>query len=136
MLLHGQKVIQISNNIQTILANNIKASNHVEPSNYVANKLKCVYFNMRSIVNKLDELQLLIEAELPDVTGISKTWLKDNILDNELIADDYNIYRHDRVNKIGDEVSLLVRKGIKTIIREDLTNQFNEFAWCDLITIN
>ena len=58
------------------------------------------------------------------------------ILDNELIVNDYNICRHDRVNKIGGEVSLFVWKGIKTVIREDLTNKSNEIIWCDLITIN
>ena len=30
----------------------------------------------------------------------------------------------------------MVRKGIKTIIRADLINKFNEIVWCDLITIN
>ena len=49
-------------------------------------------------------------------------WLKDNILDNELIISDYNIYRHDRVNKIDGWVLSLVRKGNKTIIREDYFN--------------
>ena len=29
---------------------------------------------------------------------------KNNILDNELIVNDYNIYRHDRVIKIGGGV--------------------------------
>ena len=94
-----------------------------------------MYFNACSIVNKIGELQLLIEAEHLDVISISETWLKDNILDNEFIANDYNIYRHDRVNKINGGVLLLVRKGIKTIIK-DLTNKFNEILWCDLITIN
>ena len=131
-----KKVIQISNNIQTIIANNIKANYHLDLSNYVANELKCVYFNARSIVNKIDELQLLIEAEHPDVIGISETWLKDNILNNELIVNDYNIYKHDKLNKIGGGVLLLVRKGIKTIIRKNLTNKFNEIVWRDLITIN
>ena len=67
-----KKVIEISNDIQTILANNFEASYHVEPSNYVANELKCVYFNARSIANKIDELQLLIEAEHPDVIELVK----------------------------------------------------------------
>ena len=57
-------------------------------------------------------------------------------MDNELIVNDYYIYRYNRVNKIGGGVLLLVRKGNKTIIREDLTNKFNEIVWCDLITIN
>ena len=95
-----------------------------------------MYFNARCIVNKIDELQLLTEAEHPDAISISEKWLEDNILDNELIVNDYNIYRRDRVNKIGGGVLLLVQKGIKTIIREDLTNKFNEILWCDLITIN
>ena len=68
-----KKVIQIPNNIQTIVADNIEASYHVEQSNYVANELKCMYFNARSTVNKIDELQLLTKAEHPDVIGISET---------------------------------------------------------------
>ena len=66
-----------------------------------------MYFNARSIINKIDELQLLIEAEHPDVIGICEMWLKDNILDNELIVNDYNIYGQDRVNKIDGGVLLL-----------------------------
>ena len=121
-----------------IVANELKmsADNIKTISKYVVNELKCVYFNARSIVNKIDELQLLLEAEHPDVIGISETWLKETILDNELNVNDYNIYRHDRVNKIGGGVLLLVQKSIKTIIREDLTNKFNEIVWCDLITRN
>ena len=47
-----KKVIQFSDNIQTIVVNNIEASYHVEPSNYVVKELKCVYFNARSLVKK------------------------------------------------------------------------------------
>ena len=78
----------------------------------------------------------MIEAEHLDIIGICETWLKDNILDNKLIFNDYNIYKHDRVKTIGSGVLLLVQKSIKTIIREDLKNKFNEIVWCDLITIN
>ena len=75
---------------------------------------------------------LLIEAEHPDVISICEMWLKENILDAKLNINDCNIYKHDRTNKIGGGVLLLVRIAIKTII-EDLTNKFNEIVWCDSI---
>ena len=50
----------------------------------VETNLKCIYFNARSIVNKLDELQLYIDKETADIIGITETWLNEEISDVEL----------------------------------------------------
>lgn len=59
-------------------------------------ELSCIYFNARSIVNKLSELELLITNEMPDIVGISETWLHENIGDNEINFDGYTLIRKDR----------------------------------------
>ena len=40
--------------------------NHRNDSLVVETNLKCIYFNARSIVNKLDELQLYIDKEMAE----------------------------------------------------------------------
>ena len=92
-----------------------------------------IYFNARSIVNKLDELQLYIDKETADIIGITETWLNEEISDVELNINDYTIFRHDRLNKTGGGVILLIKKDIKVNIRDDLLKEFEESVWCDVI---
>jgi len=94
-----------------------------------------MYFNARSITNKVDELQLYINDENPDVIGITETWLHEDIFDSELNAFDDTIYRHDRNNKQGGGTALLIKKSINSILRDDLINDFEEGIWCDIICI-
>ena len=91
-----------------------------------------MYFNARSIVNKLDELQLYIDKETADIIGI-ETWLNEEISDVEFNINDYTIFRHDRLNKTGDGVILLIKKDIKVNIRDDLLKKVEESVWCDVI---
>ena len=94
------------------------------------------FFNARSIANKIDELQLLIETEHLVVLGFSEIWLKEIFWIHEFNVNDCNIYGHDKANKLGVGVLLLlVWKAIKTVIKEDLTNKSNEIVWCDLILL-
>ncbi len=92
-----------------------------------------MYFNARSIVNKLDELHLYIDDENPDIIGITETWLHEQITDTELNLPEYTIYRHDRKNKSGGGVVLLIKNNIKSSVREDLSKEFEECIWCDII---
>ena len=107
--------------------------NHRNDSLVVETNLKCIYFNARSIVNKLDELQLYIDKETADIIGITETWLNEEISDVELNINDYTIFRHDRLNKTGGGVILLIKKDIKVNIRDDLLKGFEESVWCDVI---
>ena len=69
--------------------------------------LNIVYFNARSIFNKLDELQLFLYDKDPDLVIITETWLNDQISNAMLSIQGYEIendLRHDRedtVNGIG-----------------------------------
>ena len=110
--------------------------NPVNPRNdslVVETNLKCIYFYERSIVNKLDDLQLYIDKKKADIIGITETWLKEEISDVELNIIDYTIFRHDRLNKTGGGVILLIKKDIKVNIRDDLLQECEECVWCDVI---
>ena len=73
--------------------------------------IKCVYFNARSIKNKLPELELLIKEENIDVLGISETWLFNDISDNKISFNEYSLFRCDRNDPVktrGSDVLLYI----------------------------
>ncbi|RWS11185.1 uncharacterized protein B4U79_04577, partial [Dinothrombium tinctorium] len=64
------------------------------------NNFKIFSSNVRSIVSKLQEFQLYVSEEKPDVIMICESWLKDNI-PNKIILKNYTIYRNDRESRGG-----------------------------------
>ena len=73
----------------------IKNSKHGN-SNNNENKLRCIYMNARSIVNKIKELKVMIEEENVDIIAITETWLNDNVTDDEVSINGYTLFRKDR----------------------------------------
>ena len=53
------------------------------------NSISCFYVNTRSIVNKLDEIALYIDEEKPDIIGLTKTWLIEDISNHEIGFEGY-----------------------------------------------
>ena len=51
--------------------------------------LHIIYYNVRSLLPKLDELYAVAEATNPDIICIVESWLPDEILDDEIAIDDY-----------------------------------------------
>lgn len=79
-------------------------------------KLKCVYFNARSILNKLVDLKTLIIDNAPDLIVISETWLSEKDSDALLCFDsNYQVFRCDR-SAIGKDrgggVAVLAKKNL------------------------
>ena len=72
-------------------------------------KLKCIYINARSIINKLDELQATVAALNPDIVGITESWAHKNILDGELSIPGFDLFRCDRTSRKGGGVSTTIR---------------------------
>src|SRR3989442_647926 len=62
-------------------------------------QLNIVYFNARSIKNKMDEFRIFVYQNKPDIIGIVETWLNEDQLDSELEIKDYNFLRKDRKNE-------------------------------------
>ena len=66
-----------------------------------------VYYNARSLLSKIDELRLVYEAMKPDVICVVETWLDNDIVDNELILPNCQLFRKDR-NRQGGGVAIYV----------------------------
>ena len=59
-------------------------------------QISILYFNARSMKNKLDELKIMVKDKKPNVIAIVETWLTEDIFDNELVIEDFNFVRIDR----------------------------------------
>ena len=77
------------------------------------NNCSLLYFNARSLSNKLDMLNAIIKTDFYNFIFISETWLKEwhktpTLLDTE----HYSMYRRDRTGKRGGGVAILVKKSL------------------------
>ena len=77
-----------------------------------------VFWNLRSIVNKLDNFKTTIENLGHKIYCITETWLKSNIHDSLLHKDGYNLFRLDRktLNKKG-----FIKRGGGILIYTDIS---------------
>ena len=66
-----------------------------------------MYYNVRSLLPKIDELRAVCVASKPDIICIVEMWLDNNISDNELAMQDYQLFRLDR-NRHGGGIALYV----------------------------
>ncbi|XP_069768195.1 uncharacterized protein [Narcine bancroftii] len=95
--------------------------------------LKCIYFNARSIVNKVDELKAWTDTWGHDIVTISETWLQEG-QDWQLNIPGYICFRCDRAGgKKGGGVALLVKEDITAVRWQDgLEGSSNEAVWVKL----
>ena len=92
-----------------------------------SNALHISSFNARSIVNKRLDLQAYVTLVNSAFIAITETWLHNNIDDNELLPNSYNIHRKDRESR-GGGVLLAVKSNISCFRRCDL-----EESDCELL---
>jgi hypothetical protein len=80
------------------------------------------YANARSIVNKVDLIEIEISVQSYDIFVFTKTHLDNSIVDSELFPQNYTIFRRDRVNngRHGGGVLLAVNDTIKAFQRHNL----------------
>ena len=67
-----------------------------------------LYFNVRSLLPKLDQLRVTCSVFSPDIVCIVESWLDDTISDNEIFVQGYSIVRLDR-SKHGGGVLIYVK---------------------------
>ena len=84
----------------------LEVQNHITNS---ANKLNVIHINARSIVNKLDDLRLLLnETAVPwQIVVISETWISKSIEKNYNLPGYHAIFR-DRAHGAGGGVAIYV----------------------------
>ena len=92
------------------------SSHHVSacvPNNCVppSRPLHIIYYNARSLLPKLDELCAVVEASNPDVICIVESWLSDEILDDEIAIDNYQILRLNR-NRHGGGLVMYIHSSL------------------------
>ena len=94
-----------------------------------------VFSNVRSIVNKFDELLAFVEDVKPAVVGVTESWLNCSFSDAEFNIPGYVLYRQDRVDTCrgsGGGVLLYVLCELNSIQREDLQGDFTNSVWCEI----
>ena len=55
-----------------------------------------VFWNARSLIPRMEEVQRIIDLAGPEIIGINETWLNKNIDDDEITFDGYLSFRADR----------------------------------------
>ncbi len=70
---------------------------------------KCVCLNARSIVNKINQLNIMVEDIDPDIIGITESWATTDVSDAELGLTGYVIFRKDRIGRRGGGVILYIK---------------------------
>ena len=98
-------------------------------------EIKCVCLNARSIINKKNELNSMVDDIKPHIIGITESWANNDITDAELGLEGYVMFRKDRIGRRGGGVLLYIKKTIPAYevqLKEEA--DCNEAIWCKLVT--
>ena len=75
-------------------------------------EIKCVCLNARSIINKKDELNSMVDDINPHIVGITESWENKDITDAELGLEGYAMFRKDIMGRRGGGVLLYTKDTI------------------------
>ena len=91
--------------------------------------------NARSIINKKDELNIMVDDIKPHIIGITETWANNDITDAELGLEGYAMFRKDRMGRRGGGVLLYIKENIPAYeVQLQEEADCNEAIWCKLVT--
>jgi len=77
-------------------------------------QLKCVYTDTRTMGNKQEELETIIQQDDYDLVTITETWW-DNLHDWHAVMGGYRLFRKDRPTRRGGGVALYVKEQLECI---------------------
>ena len=83
------------------------------PENISEADYKCICLNARSIVNKTNQLNIIVEDIDPHIIGITESWANKDIADAELGLTGYIMLRRDRIGRRGGGVILYIKESIQ-----------------------
>ena len=98
-------------------------------------EIKCVCLNARSILNKKNELDIMVEEIKPHIIGITESWANNDITYAELGLEGYVMFMKDRMGRRGGGVLLYIKETIPAYevqLQEEADG--NEAIWCKLVT--
>ena len=98
-------------------------------------ELKRVCLNARSIINKKNELDIMVDEIKPHIIGVTESWANDDITDAELGLESYVMFRKDRMGKRGGGVLLYIKETIPAYeVQLQEEADCKEAIWCKLVT--
>jgi hypothetical protein len=107
----------------------------IERQKKITNEFTCLYMNAQSIINKRDELAIVVEECSPDIIGVTESWAHEEIYDAELELANYKMYRQDRKDTRsgrGGGVLLYIKETMQS--REvPIADGFTNSVWCEII---
>ena len=107
------------------------------PKNISEKGYRCVCLNARSIVNKKNELNIMVEDIDPHIIGITESWANTDISDAELGLTGYVMFRKDRIGRRGGGVILYVKESIQAYeIKLEREADCDEAVWCKIVSGN
>ena len=107
------------------------------PKNRSEAYYRCVCLNARSIVNKKNKLNIMVEDTDPHIIGITKSWANTDITDAELGLTGYVMFRRDRIGRRGGGVILYVKESIQAYeIKLESKADYDEAVWCKIVSGN
>ena len=91
--------------------------------------LSCLYSNVSSLKNKINELKGLVEHKKPDIIGLTEVWMKEHIH----MEGYHPAFRCDRSGRKGGGVMILVQESFKVTECNELNDEgFEEAIWCKI----
>ena len=98
---------------------------------------RCVCLNARSIVNKRNELNIMVEDNDPHIIGITESWATPDISDAEIGMTGYVMFRKDRIGRRGGGIILYIKESIQAYeIKLEKEAECEEAVWCNIVTRN
>ena len=98
---------------------------------------RCVCLNARSIVNKTNEINIMVEDIDPHIIGITESWANTDITDTELGLTGYVMFRRDRIGRRGGSVILNVKVSIQAYeITLEREAHYDKAVWCKIVSEN
>ena len=107
------------------------------PKNMSEASHRCVCLNARSIVNKKNELNIMVEDIDTHIIDITESWANTDITDAELGLTGYVMFRRDRIGRRGGGVILYVKESIQAYgIKLEREADCDEAVWCKIVSGN
>ena len=109
------------------------------PENISEAGYKCVCLNATRIVNKKNELNIMVEDIDLHIIGITESWANIEITDAELGLTGYVMFRRDLIGRMGGELfyTLYVKKSIQAYqIKLEREADCDEAVSCKIVSGN
>ncbi|CAB3986328.1 Hypothetical predicted protein, partial [Paramuricea clavata] len=96
--------------------------------------LRICHLNIRSLVNKIDEIRVFCETHKPHVLCLNETWLDTSIADGEIQLDGYSHIRRDKTRHQGG-VLVYIASNLNFKERDEIGDESGELQclWLEIV---